>query len=270
MNIGTLGFPADQQQKLSRILELSRNQRYELVAFDPQMPPDLLLLFGAEALADPSLEQLSAGYRSRIILVSKETPTESGLGHIRYPLVSSRVIRTLDEMTSENEETDAQELQAAEAAAEQRFSKYEAITVETELQIVEESYRVLVVDDNIAMQQALTLQLQQLPAAVELAYAENGEQALNKVTAERFDFIFLDVMMPGIDGFETCSRMREIPSLKKTPIIMLTSKTSPLDEVKGIMAGCSTYLTKPIEPVEFQKVIGRVSAWVNEFKRACA
>ncbi|WP_299200368.1 response regulator [uncultured Amphritea sp.] len=268
MNIGTLGFPADQQQKLSRILELSRNQRYELVAFDPQMPPDLLLLFGAETLADPSLEQLSAGYRSRIIQVSKDAPADGSLGHIRYPLVSSRVIRTLDEMTSENEHPDEQELQAAAAAAEQRFSKYEAITVGDELQIDQETYRVLVVDDNLAMQQALALQLQKLPSTVELAYAESGEQALDKVKAERFDFIFLDVMMPGIDGFETCSRMREIQDLKKTPIIMLTSKTSPLDEVKGIMAGCSTYLTKPIEPVEFQKVISRVSAWVNEFKRA--
>ena len=74
MNIGTIGFPADQQQKLSRILELSRNQRYELVAFDPQMPPDLLLLFGEQAVADPALEQLSDGYRSRMIQVSKEAP----------------------------------------------------------------------------------------------------------------------------------------------------------------------------------------------------
>jgi len=117
------------------------------------------------------------------------------------------------------------------------------------------------------MQQALTLELEKLPAVVELAYADNGEQALDKVNGEAFDFIFLDVMMPGIDGFETCTRMRELPALKKTPIIMLTSKTSPLDEVKGIMAGCSTYLTKPIDPDEFQKVISRVSSWVNEFKR---
>ena len=73
--------------------------------------------------------------------------------------------------------------------------------------------------------------------------------------------------MPGIDGFETCTRMREQPALKKTPIIMLSSKNSPLDEVKGIMSGCSTYLTKPINPDEFQKVINRVSNWVAEFKK---
>ena len=195
------------------------------------------------------------------------SPVESGLGHIRYPLVSSRVIRTLDEMTSENEEQ-CNDLQAADAAAEARFSKYAAVAIDLPQPVVQQdNYRVLVVDDNSAMQQALTLELEKLPAVVELAYADNGEQALDKVNGEAFDFIFLDVMMPGIDGFETCTRMRELPALKKTPIIMLTSKTSPLDEVKGIMAGCSTYLTKPIDPDEFQKVIGRVSSWVNEFKR---
>ena len=117
MNIGTIGFPQDQQQKLAKILGLSKHNRYELVAFDRQQLPDLLLLFGTESLSDPQLEDLPGGFRSRMIQVSKEQPADEALGHIRYPLVSSRVIRTLDEMTSENEELDAEELQQAEAAA---------------------------------------------------------------------------------------------------------------------------------------------------------
>ena len=268
MNIGTIGFPQDQQQKLAKILGLSKHNRYELVAFDRQQLPDLLLLFGTESLSDPQLEGLSSGFRSRMIQVSKELPVDDALGHIRYPLVSSRVIRTLDEMTSENEEQDEEELQQAEAAAEDRFSKYENIAVDVvQPQADRDSYSVLVVDDNAAMQQALTIELEKLPTPISLTYADSGEQALERVDQHGFDFIFLDILMPGIDGFETCTRMRDIPALKKTPIIMLTSKTSPLDEVKGIMAGCSTYLTKPIDQDEFQKVIGRVSNWVDEFKQ---
>ncbi len=268
MHIGTLGFPADQQQKLARILELSKHQRYELVEFDAHTPPDLLLLFGADAVTAPELDSLSSAYRSRMIQVSKRPPIDAGLGYIRYPLISSRVIRTLDDMTSENEELNPEEQEVATAAAENRFSKYENFVKESvSTKDASGGYRVLVVDDNSSMQQALTLELGKLPAAVELAYADTGEQALEKVASDQFDFIFLDVLMPGIDGFETCTRMREIASLKKTPIIMLTSKTSPLDEVKGIMAGCSTYLTKPIDPDEFQKVITRVSGWVDEFKQ---
>lgn len=273
MNIGTIGFPQDQQQKLARILGLSKNNRYELVDFDLQNLPDLLLMFGFPSESDSPLAQLPTGYRSRIIQVSKEQPQESGLGHIRYPLVSSRVIRTLDEMTSENEELDGSELQEAEQAAEQRFSKYQSadsvsVSGAKSRDSFRENYRVLVVDDNAAMQQALRLELEKLPTPVEVTYADSGEQALQQVTEHNFDFIFLDILMPGIDGFETCNRMRENPALKKIPIIMLTSKTSPLDEVKGIMAGCSTYLTKPIDQDEFQKVINRVSNWVDEFKQA--
>jgi len=67
---------------------------------------------------------------------------ESGLGHIRYPLVSSRVIRTLDEMTSENEEQ-CNDLQAADAAAEARFSKYAAVAIDLPQPVVQQdNYRV--------------------------------------------------------------------------------------------------------------------------------
>lgn len=268
MNIGTIGFPRDQQRKLEKILGLSKHNRYSLVEFDREALPDLLLLFGEEAVHDPLLGDLPGGYRSRMIQVSKSAPADDSLGHIRYPLVSSRVIRTLDEMTSENEEEDEEELREAEAAADERFSKYQPLEADDVAADTEsKGYTVLVVDDNKAMQQALALELDKLPAAVNVAYADTGEQALELSGTQAFDFIFLDILMPGIDGFETCTRMREIPALKKTPIIMLTSKTSPLDEVKGIMAGCSTYLTKPIDPVEFQKVIARVSTWVNEFKK---
>jgi twitching motility two-component system response regulator PilG len=73
--------------------------------------------------------------------------------------------------------------------------------------------------------------------------------------------------MPGIDGFETCAKIRKSPKLKKTPIIMLSAKTSPLDEVKGVMAGCTTYMTKPIVHEEFQKVIRRISKWIENISK---
>lgn len=269
MNIGTLGFPLDQQQKLEKILGLSKNNRYSLIDFEQASLPDLLLLFGADAASDPLVQQLPRGFRSRLIQVSKEKPEQNDLSHIRYPLVSSRVIRALDQMTFENEEADSAELEQAQQQADARFSKYEDQAASNVTpQVDRDSYQVLVVDDNNAMQQALALELDKLPLPVAINYADSGEQALQRVISQHYDFIFLDILMPGIDGFETCSRMREVPELKKTPIIMLTSKTSPLDEVKGIMAGCSTYLTKPIDQAEFQGVISRVSNWVDEFKKA--
>ncbi len=267
MQIGSIGFPEDQQVKLEKIFKLSKQTRYTLVKFDPADLPDLLLVFGRDIASHEALGELPVTYHSRIILVCRGKPDSKGYAHLGYPLVSSRVLRTLDNMTHENEEMDIVE----EAEQENRFSKYEA-PVEAESDLPPDSerscYKVLVVDDNEVMQQALNAELLQMETPVEVHFSSTGEDALKQVDETLFDFVFLDVVMPGIDGFEACTEMRNRPDMKKTPIIMLTSKTSPMDEVKGIMAGCSTYLTKPIVHEEFQKVISRVANWVDEFQNA--
>jgi len=277
MKIGTLGFPADQQAKLEKIFKLSKSNRYELVDFEADALPDLLLLFGVEQLDSDQVRAFPDSYHSRIILASKEKPADSSYVHMGFPLVSSRVIRTLDQVTNENEDLEPDVIARAAAEAESRFSKYieaarQAAAAAAENQAQQEEargpHRVLVVDDSAPMQQALAHELRQLDDEVEITFADDGESALERVGEKPFDFIFLDIMMPGIDGFETCTRMRQIAELKKTPIIMLSAKTSPLDEVKGIMSGCSTYLTKPINHEEFQKVIKRVSSWISEFQTA--
>jgi two-component system cell cycle response regulator len=130
-------------------------------------------------------------------------------------------------------------------------------------------YRALVVDDSTAIQKSLELNLTTLEQIAAVDFADSGEVALEKCESTRYDLIFLDVMMPGIDGYETCSRLRKRPEYKKTPIIMVSGKTSPLDEVKGVMAGCTTYVTKPIQKEEFQKLSSRVLAWLANYK-TCA
>ncbi|PPD49462.1 MAG: hypothetical protein CTY16_03820 [Methylobacter sp.] len=124
-------------------------------------------------------------------------------------------------------------------------------------------YRALVVDDSLAIQKSLELKLSALEQISGIDFAENGTAALAMADANHYDVIFLDVMMPGIDGYETCTRLRSNPRYKKTPIIMVSGKTSPLDEVKGVMAGCTTYLTKPVQDEAFQKLSVRVLAWLT-------
>ena len=71
--------------------------------------------------------------------------------------------------------------------------------------------------------------------------------------------------MPGIDGYETCKRLRATDAYKKTPIIMLSGKTSPLDEVQGVIAGATTYLTKPVKSAMLQETLARVTKWIDNF-----
>ena len=132
---------------------------------------------------------------------------------------------------------------------------------------VDDFYNVLVIDDSEMVHKNLSIELAKSGVELKIEYAFSGEEGLEKLRSKYYDFIFLDVMMPGIDGFETCTRIRKIKGMNKLPIIMLTSKTSPLDEVKGIIAGCTTYLTKPVAPDDFQKMLARIMRWLTEFKK---
>lgn len=127
-------------------------------------------------------------------------------------------------------------------------------------------HRALVVDDSAAIRKQLEIELRQ--AGIASDFAETGEEALQKVASHRYDLVFLDIIMPGIDGYETCRQMRIRREMKKTPIIMLSAKTSPLDEVQGVIAGASTYLTKPVKSDQLQKTLKRVSMWLDNFQQA--
>ena len=128
----------------------------------------------------------------------------------------------------------------------------------------QQEYKALVIDDNAAIRKQLEIELR--TSGIPSQPAESGEQALEMIQDGDFDLIFLDIMMPGIDGYETCGQIRSNPKYKKTPIIMLSGKTAPLDEVKGVIAGASTYLTKPIQHDQFQQVLQRITRWLNEFR----
>lgn len=102
-------------------------------------------------------------------------------------------------------------------------------------------------------------------AGITADFAESGEEALEKIEDTQYYLVFLDIIMPGIDGYETCRSMRTKASYKKTPIIMLSGKTSPLDEVQGVIAGATTYLTKPVKSAMLQETLARVTKWLNNF-----
>ena len=112
--------------------------------------------------------------------------------------------------------------------------------------------KAMVVDDSQPVRKQLEIQLKMLGVSVELA--ENGEQAIELSKGNEYDIIFLDVVMPGIDGYKVCKFLKQNDRSKSTPVIMLTGKSSPFDKVKGSLSGCDTYLTKPLQHEEFQSI----------------
>ena len=104
---------------------------------------------------------------------------------------------------------------------------------------------ILLVDDERAITSALSLLFER--AGYDVLMADNGRSALQALDKNP-DLVVLDIMMPGIDGFEVARRIRERPSY--IPIIMLTARDSSLDKVTGLELGADAYLTKPFEPGE--------------------
>ncbi|MCC7305654.1 MAG: PleD family two-component system response regulator [Alphaproteobacteria bacterium] len=106
------------------------------------------------------------------------------------------------------------------------------------------SARVLVVDDILPNVKLLEAKL--TSEYYDVLTATNGPEALKKVAAESPDLILLDVMMPGMDGFEVCTRIKQDPKFAHIPVVMITALTDTQDKVRGLESGADDFLSKPI------------------------
>lgn len=106
-----------------------------------------------------------------------------------------------------------------------------------------EKVKVLVVDDSNTIRKSAEMFLKK--AGFEVACIEDGFDALTKIDDENPDLVFIDVIMPKIDGLQACQIIKRNPKFKETPIIFLSSKDSEFDKARGLMMGASDYLTKP-------------------------
>ncbi|WP_168119190.1 response regulator transcription factor [Paenibacillus sp. HB172176] len=112
--------------------------------------------------------------------------------------------------------------------------------------------RILVVDDEERIRRLLKMYLEKEGYVID--EAEDGETALKLASSSDYAIILLDVMLPGIDGVEVCSRLRQV---KATPVIMLTAKGEEMNRVQGFEVGADDYVVKPFSPRE---IIYRVKA----------
>ena len=103
----------------------------------------------------------------------------------------------------------------------------------------------LVVDDSFAVREYMRDKLRSLNYNVD--YADTGEQAIGLTGQKHYTCVFLDVLLPGVDGYQVCKLIKSSKSSEKTAVIMLNDKVSIFDKVRGILSGCDAYLVKPIK-----------------------
>jgi len=120
---------------------------------------------------------------------------------------------------------------------------------------MENPYKVLVVDDEIDILEFIQYNLKKEGYAVYLAH--NGQEALDEARKIKPDLILLDVMMPVLDGIETCKQIKTDPDLAKTFVVFLTARSEEYSELAGFNAGADDYISKPIKP---RVLLSRINA----------
>jgi twitching motility two-component system response regulator PilG len=120
------------------------------------------------------------------------------------------------------------------------------------------SLRILVVDDSATIRRSAESMLTK--AGYDVVTAENGFEALSKVAQHNPDLIFVDIMMPRLDGYQTCAIIKNNSQYRSTPVVMLTSKDGLFDQARGRVVGSDLYLTKPFTKEELLAAVQQHAA----------
>jgi twitching motility two-component system response regulator PilG len=113
--------------------------------------------------------------------------------------------------------------------------------------------KVMVIDDSNTIRRSAEIFLKQSGCTVVLA--EDGFDALSKVADTQPDVVFCDILMPRLDGYQTCAMIKKSPRFKDTPVVMLSSKDGLFDRARGRMVGSDQYLTKPFTKESLLKTV---------------
>jgi two-component system, cell cycle response regulator len=180
-----------------------------------------------------------------MVLYVKEPPAEPNQHYLLRPFGPAKLLALLDGIVGQLSES-------AEVWKKPALSQAAAASTTNTTQ------RALVVDDSPTVCKQLELELRNFNVQADIA--ETGESGLELLAQHHYDLVFLDVVLPGMDGYQICKDIRKNPATKQTPVIMLTSKSSPFDRVRGSLVGCSAYLTKPVDYNAFREAVGKYVA----------
>ncbi len=124
-----------------------------------------------------------------------------------------------------------------------------------------ENYKVLLVDDEPDILEFISYNMRK--EGFQVLTANNGQEALKIAEAETPELIILDVMMPGMDGIETCEELKRVPALKNTIVAFLTARGEDYSQIAGFDAGADDYITKPVKP---KVLISRAKALLKRYR----
>jgi twitching motility two-component system response regulator PilG len=240
--VDVIGFNETERLLLSSIFGLAarRDPSFQRREGNSTRPADLYLVDGSDAAALNEYRAVRARYPAPAVLVG-DAAGEPNVPALPRPIQWARLLQSFD---------DALMSAAPQAGAAQEKAPAPAVKTKA----VTDS--VLVVDDNATVRKFMEAKL--APYGFSADFAETGEQAVGLTGTKEYTCVFLDVVLPGIDGYQVCKLIKSNKqAVKRTAVVMLTSRSSPFDKLRGSLAGCDEYLTKPVDENRLLEVIAK-------------
>jgi two-component system, cell cycle response regulator len=240
-NISTVGLVEQERTLLGFTLGLSqrRQTRYALTSAIDSAD---ILFFDSAALTAEHNSYVAHVSKGRLVfIVGGQSMHVAGV-RIERPIRWMQLLALLDEAAAKLPTARVQT--HAQAPATARSPSPQANTVSKPAAAALRD-NVLVVDDSPAVRQFMRNRLAAFN--VDVDFAETGEQAVAQASAKKYAAVFLDVVLPGADGYHVCRMIRSAKTAFQPVVIMLTSRDSAFDKIRGKMVGCTAYLTKPVD-----------------------
>lgn len=251
--IGAFGLSDYELRLVRSVLSLTmvHGRTHSFTLFNAAGPgrPDIVIVDPNNEQAKAALQELTSHDKTHepfVIFISNTPQTSQDKYHLLRPLAPTKMLALLDHVASEF----ANFLPSTAAVVAPRPPE---LRTTIKAAPVKQLFRALIVDDSPTARIKIEIELRAMSIMADSA--QTGEDALKMLAKKSYDLIFLDIILPGADGYEVCKLIRRNQETKRIPVIMLTSKSSPFDRIRGSLAGCSWYLTKPVEHVKFYEVI---------------
>lgn len=209
-----------------------------------------------DASSPLSLEMYQALHRRYPELLAITISDHGMAGDTRYRIERKslflQVMRVLEDL-AEHEFTDTKVSPHPALAAQQKPADKNAFVGGNAEQ--PPPINALIVDDSMAVREQMLIALERLGIACD--QADSAEAAMQLLERNRYNLAFLDVIMPGTDGYELCRKIKQNNYTRLMPVLMLTSRSSPFDRARGALSGCDSYLTKPISWDTFSQSVDK-------------
>jgi twitching motility two-component system response regulator PilG len=244
------GFLATERSLLEGVVRLSqrRSPRLELLKGPQIDQADIVMIDAADPEAVAWAQQEPGLGRKAVIWVDGGTAAP---GHtlaqrpVQWPILPMLLARALEQGPRRGDSPSRRAAPTTSSSAAPRPAPSGGTP-----------QRLLVVDDSLAVRAYLRSLLEAQGHVV--AEADCVPAAIEALSSSLFACVLMDVLMPGVDGYEGCRQIKaRLRGANDVPVIMLTSKASPFDRIRGKMAGCDAYLTKPVDPKELHGVIAQ-------------